>query len=247
MAYSNAAKTELLGVPGDVLAAHGAVSEEAVRAMAEGARSAVRRGSRRRRQRHRRARRRHGGQARRHGAFRVGRAGRRHGGAAHLRRQPRGRAPADAWRSRSSGSSTSSGTMSDAPDAQRNDPIGTACSSRCGPTTRCARRSSRATRDAVRSSGGRPIAKERLHVTVAFLGRAHGRGARRRARSVPPIRGRRRSSSRSTRSACGPSRGSCGSRRVAPPEALGELEGAALGRARDSAAFAARSASTGRT
>jgi 2'-5' RNA ligase len=29
---------------------------------------------------------------------------------------------------------------------------------------------SRATRDAVRESGGRPIAKERLHLTVAFLG-----------------------------------------------------------------------------
>jgi nicotinamide-nucleotide amidase len=38
VAYSNAAKTGLLGVAGDVLAAHGAVSEEAVRAMAEGAR-----------------------------------------------------------------------------------------------------------------------------------------------------------------------------------------------------------------
>jgi nicotinamide-nucleotide amidase len=35
--YSNAAKTELLGVPVATLAAHGAVSEEAVRAMAEGA------------------------------------------------------------------------------------------------------------------------------------------------------------------------------------------------------------------
>ena len=39
VAYSNAAKIGLLGVSGDVLAAHGAVSEEAVRAMAEGARS----------------------------------------------------------------------------------------------------------------------------------------------------------------------------------------------------------------
>ena len=29
---------------------------------------------------------------------------------------------------------------------------------------------SRATREAVRTSGGRPIAKERLHVTIAFLG-----------------------------------------------------------------------------
>jgi nicotinamide-nucleotide amidase len=39
VAYSNAAKTGLLAVPGDVLAAHGAVSEETARAMAEGARS----------------------------------------------------------------------------------------------------------------------------------------------------------------------------------------------------------------
>jgi nicotinamide-nucleotide amidase len=39
VAYSNAAKIGLLGVPGDVLAAHGAVAEETVRAMAEGARS----------------------------------------------------------------------------------------------------------------------------------------------------------------------------------------------------------------
>ena len=39
VAYSNAAKLGLLGVPGDVLAAHGAVSEETVRAMAEGART----------------------------------------------------------------------------------------------------------------------------------------------------------------------------------------------------------------
>jgi nicotinamide-nucleotide amidase len=39
VAYSNAAKIALLGVPSDVLAAHGAVSEATVRAMAEGARS----------------------------------------------------------------------------------------------------------------------------------------------------------------------------------------------------------------
>jgi nicotinamide-nucleotide amidase len=38
VSYSNASKTELLGVPADVLAAHGAVSEETVRAMADGAR-----------------------------------------------------------------------------------------------------------------------------------------------------------------------------------------------------------------
>ena len=39
VAYSNAAKLGLLGVPSGVLAEHGAVSEEAVRAMAEGVRS----------------------------------------------------------------------------------------------------------------------------------------------------------------------------------------------------------------
>ena len=39
VSYSNAAKTELLGVPSHVLAAQGAVSEETVRAMAEGART----------------------------------------------------------------------------------------------------------------------------------------------------------------------------------------------------------------
>ncbi len=35
--YSNAAKTEMLGVPADLIAAHGAVSEPVARAMAEGA------------------------------------------------------------------------------------------------------------------------------------------------------------------------------------------------------------------
>lgn len=35
--YSNAAKTEMLGVAPDLIAAHGAVSEEVARAMAEGA------------------------------------------------------------------------------------------------------------------------------------------------------------------------------------------------------------------
>ena len=35
--YSNEAKTELLGVPADVIAAHGAVSEPVARAMADGA------------------------------------------------------------------------------------------------------------------------------------------------------------------------------------------------------------------
>ena len=39
VAYSNAAKIGLLGVSGNAVAAHGAVSEATVRAMAEGARS----------------------------------------------------------------------------------------------------------------------------------------------------------------------------------------------------------------
>jgi nicotinamide-nucleotide amidase len=38
VSYSNAAKTELLGVPTELLTTHGAVSEEAVRAMADGVR-----------------------------------------------------------------------------------------------------------------------------------------------------------------------------------------------------------------
>jgi nicotinamide-nucleotide amidase len=37
VSYSNAAKTELLGVPTDLLAAHGAVSEQVARAMADAA------------------------------------------------------------------------------------------------------------------------------------------------------------------------------------------------------------------
>jgi nicotinamide-nucleotide amidase len=39
VSYSNAAKMALLGVPSEVLAAHGAVSEQTVCAMAEGART----------------------------------------------------------------------------------------------------------------------------------------------------------------------------------------------------------------
>ena len=35
--YSNAAKTDLVGVPAELIAAHGAVSEQVARAMAEGA------------------------------------------------------------------------------------------------------------------------------------------------------------------------------------------------------------------
>jgi nicotinamide-nucleotide amidase len=39
VAYSNSAKSSLLGVPAGIVAAHGAVSEQVVRAMAEGARA----------------------------------------------------------------------------------------------------------------------------------------------------------------------------------------------------------------
>ncbi len=39
--YSNAAKAALAGVPGDLLAAHGAVSEQVARAMAAGGRKAL--------------------------------------------------------------------------------------------------------------------------------------------------------------------------------------------------------------
>jgi 2'-5' RNA ligase len=46
---------------------------------------------------------------------------------------------------------------------------------------------SRVTRDAVRESGGRPIAKDRLHLTVAFLGELTAAGLD-AARAVPPIR-----------------------------------------------------------
>jgi 2'-5' RNA ligase len=45
---------------------------------------------------------------------------------------------------------------------------------------------SRATRDAVRVSSGRPIAKDRLHLTVSFLGELTDAGLA-VARAVPPI------------------------------------------------------------
>lgn len=45
---------------------------------------------------------------------------------------------------------------------------------------------SRATREAVRTSGGRPIAKDRLHLTIAFLGELTSAGLG-LARQVPPI------------------------------------------------------------
>jgi 2'-5' RNA ligase len=48
-------------------------------------------------------------------------------------------------------------------------------------------RLARATKDAVSRSGGRPIAKDRLHVTVAFLGGLTAAGLE-IASAVPPIR-----------------------------------------------------------
>ncbi len=45
---------------------------------------------------------------------------------------------------------------------------------------------SRATREVVGISGGRPIAKERLHLTVAFLGELTDQGVE-AARAVPPV------------------------------------------------------------
>jgi nicotinamide-nucleotide amidase len=42
VAYANEAKTAMAGVPADLVAAHGAVSEEVARALAEGARRAGR-------------------------------------------------------------------------------------------------------------------------------------------------------------------------------------------------------------
>lgn len=45
---------------------------------------------------------------------------------------------------------------------------------------------SRATRDAVQACGGRPIAKDRLHLTVAFLGELTNAGLE-AARRIPPL------------------------------------------------------------
>ena len=69
-----------------------------------------------------------------------------------------------------------SGTTVDEPRAAA------ACSLRCGRTTPRAPPCAFATQRAVQASGGRPIAKGNLHLTVAFLGEPHadglGRGPR---------------------------------------------------------------------
>ncbi|ACM31827.1 CinA domain protein [[Acidovorax] ebreus TPSY] len=92
VSYSNAAKTALLGVPADLITAHGAVSEPVARAMAEGA------------VRHSAAQvsvavtgvagphGRQPGQAGGHGVVRLVRGGRHPFGAAALCRRPRRRA-----------------------------------------------------------------------------------------------------------------------------------------------------------
>ena len=105
--YSNAAKIEALGVPADLIARHGAVSEPVARAMAEGALGALACGYRRVRHGLRRTGRRQRGQA---GGDCV--SGRRPQGPRHAppgvpvrRYRPRQRAP----RSRSKRRSRSSG------------------------------------------------------------------------------------------------------------------------------------------
>ena len=54
------------------------------------------------------------------------------------------------------------------------------------PDAQMRARLARATKDAVRHSGGRPIAKDRFHVTVAFLGNLTPAGLE-MASTVPPI------------------------------------------------------------
>jgi 2'-5' RNA ligase len=81
---------------------------------------------------------------------------------------------------------------------------------------------SRATRAAVRTSGGRPIAKDRLHLTVAFLGELTTAGLE-VARQVPPISV---GAFEMTLDALGvwPESKILWLAPLAPPDALGELE-----------------------
>ena len=76
--------------------------------------------------------------------------------------------------------------MSDAPDSPAERPERHRAFFALWPDDAARAAIVRATRDAVRLSGGRPIAKERLHVTVAFLGEITPAGLE-AARSAPPI------------------------------------------------------------
>ena len=247
VAYSNAAKTELLGVPAR---------------RARGARRRVRRN------RARDGRRRAAGvsprtspspsaaspapaAARRtspsapcisRGPRRA--ASRRRGASSRAAASPCAARPS---RSRSSGSSSSSGTMSDTPDEPR-------AGARSAPRVLRAvarRRHARGdlARDARRRARERrPADREGSACTSRSRSWASSRPPGSTSRgSVPPISRRARSSSRSTRSASGPSRRSCGSRRQRAARGARRARGARSGMRSPSAASAARSAPTGRT
>ena len=163
VAYSNAAKSSLLGVPAGLLAAHGAVSEPVVRAMAEGARArfgvalAVAVSG------DRGAGRRHAGQARRHRLVRMGDAARQRRPRASISPATAKPCAGRASRSRCAGSSSSPRRderltgRGRRPRRRADDQRARAgaCSSRSGRTTRRARgsRARRATRCAARAAG----------------------------------------------------------------------------------------------